>query len=95
MKTKEPKPFPKKLADIKDDHGTSLQSYAESIMEKSDAAGLLTFMAFLSPDGNLFTTISNISIHDQPDFLHRVAADMKKPKSSRTFVPSQLKELEA
>lgn len=83
----------KKLADIKDANGTSLQAYAESIMEKSDAAGLLTFMAFLSPDGSLFTTISNIAIFEQPDLLHRIAAQMrKKPKSQETLVPSQLKE---
>lgn len=81
--------FPKRLADVKDHHGTSLQAYADGLIEKADAAGLLTFMAFLSPDGNLFTTISNISIHDQPDFLHRVAANMRNPKSSTTHVPSQ------
>jgi len=82
--SKTQQPFPKKLADIKDANGTSLQSYAESVMEKSDTAGLLTFMVFLSPDGNLFTTISNIAVHEQPDLLHRIAAQMRKPAKSRT-----------
>lgn len=90
MKTQEPKPFPKKLADIKDDNGTSLQSYAESLMEKGDAAGLFVFQFFASPDGNLFTTISNIPLHQQPDLLHRLAAQMKKPAKSReTIAPAK------
>jgi hypothetical protein len=89
VKTPENKPFPKRLADIKDDNGTSLQSHAELLLEKADTAGLLTYMVFLSPDGNLFTTMSNIAVHEQPDLLHRIAAQMRKPAKSRTTLTSK------
>lgn len=70
-----------KLSDIKDDNGTSLQSYADDLMQKADAKGLTVVMIFAG-DPDFLQSIQNIPVAAIPDVLNQMASQMRKqPKS--------------
>lgn len=79
----------KKLADIKDEHGTSLQSFAELIAQKADRADVRFLALFVVPDpaeeeGASLHTIGNVDMEIVPDFLSQLAAQMRKKAKAKT-----------
>jgi len=71
--------MPKKLVDYKDIHGTTLQSYAEDLMEKADSAGLYCIFIFAG-EPDLLQSISNVPIQQQPVIFEKLAKQIRENK---------------
>lgn len=79
----------KKLADVKDENGTSLQSFAELLAQKADRADVRFIALFVIPDdgvveGASLHTIGNVDMAVIPDFLSQLASQMRKQAKGKT-----------
>ena len=86
-----------KLSEIKDDNGTSLQAYAETIMAKAKSAGLVTVLVFLkaASEGGTDYDIHALSSADGSpgSLLVRVGkAMLAVPSSQHTILVSPEQE---
>lgn len=75
----------KKLADVKDDNGTSLQSYADVLLQKADAAGVTVIVLAMVPNATPTQSLADLivmhnvaSIAALPDVLNQLASQMRK-----------------
>lgn len=67
----------KKLADLKDANGTSLQSYVELLMEKANEAGANVVILVAAPPASLHL-VTNVDSTVIPDVLSQLASQMRK-----------------
>lgn len=72
-----------KLVDIKDDNGTSLQAYADTLMQKADEKGVIVVVLALTPPDGLQVLHNTANPAALPDVLSQMAAQMRKRLSKR------------
>ena len=71
-----------KLADIKDENGTSLQTFADMLVEKTQRAGL-QLVLILAQEPDFLHLLSNVPVEALPDVLSQLAAQMRKHPKTR------------
>jgi hypothetical protein len=69
-----------KLADLKDENGTSIQSHAEVFLEKVNSAGLSCALLLAYPPENL-VLLSNLPTESVADVLSQIASQIRKEPS--------------
>lgn len=73
----------KKLSDIKDENGTSMQAHAEVFLEKVDSAGLSCAVLLAFPPNNLIL-LSNLPTDGVADILNQIASQIRKQPDLQT-----------
>lgn len=74
-----------KLDQLKDSNGTSLQSYADTLIEKCQETGTVGVIILANEELFLITNIGDMTA--VPGILKKMAIDMQKPPKFSEFKP--------
>lgn len=75
-----------KLPDLKDSNGTSIQSYAETLVEKCAEHDLISVLLFISKDSKHIHAIAPMPSTMLPQFLKELVHQMRKPPKGESSI---------